>query len=65
MAGYDHGKKVMNRLCFSPQVNYPNQWTGRSLQSMQFVTNDEVVNKADIMATFVMKQIDDFKEKYL
>lgn len=32
---------------------------------MQFVTNDEVVNKADIMATFVMKQIDDFKEKYL
>ncbi|KXJ70718.1 hypothetical protein RP20_CCG022686 [Aedes albopictus] len=47
------------------KVNYPNQWTGRSLQSMQFVTNDEVVNKADIMATFVMKQIDDFKEKYL
>ncbi|XP_062551833.1 uncharacterized protein LOC134217084 isoform X2 [Armigeres subalbatus] len=47
------------------KVNYPNQWTGRALQDMQSVTNDQAVQKADVMTTFVMKQIDEFKEKYL
>ncbi|EAT34622.1 AAEL013157-PA [Aedes aegypti] len=47
------------------KVNYPNQWTGRSLGEIQYLTNDQAVDKADVMTGFVMKQIEDFKEKYL
>ncbi|XP_065086229.1 uncharacterized protein LOC135708152 isoform X2 [Ochlerotatus camptorhynchus] len=47
------------------KVSYPNNFTGtsRSLQDMQFITNEQAVQKADMLTTFVMKQIDDFKEK--
>ncbi|XP_065086133.1 uncharacterized protein LOC135708114 [Ochlerotatus camptorhynchus] len=52
-------------------VNYPNKYIGsnvavsRSLQDMQFMTNEQAAHKADVMTQFVMKQIDDFKEKYI
>lgn len=48
------------------QVSYPNAFTGsRALQDMQFITNEQAVQKADVLTTFVMKQIDDFKDKYI
>ncbi|XP_065086117.1 uncharacterized protein LOC135708099 [Ochlerotatus camptorhynchus] len=59
------------------KIGYPNHLSGvvppanwdkivtRSLDDMQFLTQEQAALKADIMAQFVMKQIDDFKEKYI
>ncbi|XP_062547257.1 uncharacterized protein LOC134212927 [Armigeres subalbatus] len=58
---------LMLRSIARHKVNYPNVWNsnGRSLDSMLYLTNDQAVDKAEMMANFVMEQICDFKEKYL
>ncbi|XP_061516655.1 uncharacterized protein LOC3291879 isoform X2 [Anopheles gambiae] len=49
------------------KVNLPNQWVGntRSFGSIRDLSNKEVQEKANMMAAFAMKQIEDFREKYL
>ncbi|XP_055632395.1 uncharacterized protein LOC129772890 [Toxorhynchites rutilus septentrionalis] len=48
------------------KVNIPNQWVGsRSLEAMPHLTNAQVTEKVNMMTNFVMKQIDEFKEKYM
>uniref|UniRef100_A0A182PUW7 Uncharacterized protein n=1 Tax=Anopheles epiroticus TaxID=199890 RepID=A0A182PUW7_9DIPT len=49
------------------KVNLPNQWVGnaRSFGSVRDLDNKQVQQKATMMATFAMKQIEDFREKYL
>nr|XP_040239241.2 uncharacterized protein LOC120959707 isoform X1 [Anopheles coluzzii] len=49
------------------KVNLPNQWVGntRSFGSIRDLSNKEVQEKANMMAAFAMRQIEDFREKYL
>ncbi|XP_053663275.1 uncharacterized protein LOC128712407 [Anopheles marshallii] len=49
------------------KVNLPNQWVGntRSFGSIRDLSDKETQQKATMMATFAMKQIEDFREKYL
>uniref|UniRef100_A0A182MR95 Uncharacterized protein n=1 Tax=Anopheles culicifacies TaxID=139723 RepID=A0A182MR95_9DIPT len=49
------------------KVNLPNQWVGnaRSFASIRDLSDKETQQKATMMATFAMKQIEDFREKYL
>uniref|UniRef100_A0A182RLB9 Uncharacterized protein n=1 Tax=Anopheles funestus TaxID=62324 RepID=A0A182RLB9_ANOFN len=49
------------------KVNLPNQWVGngRSFSSIRDLSDKEAQQKATMMATFAMKQIEDFREKYL
>ncbi|XP_035794798.1 basic salivary proline-rich protein 2-like isoform X3 [Anopheles albimanus] len=49
------------------KVNLPNQWVGnaRSFSSIRDLSNAQTQQKATMMAAFTMKQIEDFREKYL
>ncbi|XP_039450109.1 uncharacterized protein LOC120429037 [Culex pipiens pallens] len=48
------------------KVNIPNQWVGRSsLEAMPTLTNAQIAEKTDMLTHFVLKQIDDFKGKYI
>ncbi|XP_053673648.1 uncharacterized protein LOC128723908 [Anopheles nili] len=49
------------------KVNLPNQWVGRSesFGSVRDLSDKEAQRKATMMATFMMQQIEDFREKYL
>ncbi|ETN65397.1 hypothetical protein AND_002837 [Anopheles darlingi] len=49
------------------KVNLPNQWVGngRSFGSIRDLSNAQTQQKASMMAAFTMKQIEDFREKYL
>uniref|UniRef100_A0A182VU15 Uncharacterized protein n=1 Tax=Anopheles minimus TaxID=112268 RepID=A0A182VU15_9DIPT len=49
------------------KVNLPNQWVGngRSFSSIRDLSDKETQQKATMLATFTMQQIEDFREKYL
>ncbi|XP_058056420.1 uncharacterized protein LOC131207806 [Anopheles bellator] len=49
------------------KVNIPNEWTAnqRSLSSLADLSDAQTRQKATMLATFTMKQIEDFREKYL
>ncbi|XP_052864126.1 uncharacterized protein LOC128270750 [Anopheles cruzii] len=49
------------------KVNIPNEWTSnqRSLSSLADLSDAQTRQKATMLATFTMKQIEDFREKYL
>ncbi|XP_050095574.1 uncharacterized protein LOC126577742 [Anopheles aquasalis] len=49
------------------KVNLPNQWVGnsRSFSSIRDLSDAQTQQKATMMAAFTMKQIEDFRQKYL
>ncbi|XP_055599250.1 arginine-glutamic acid dipeptide repeats protein [Uranotaenia lowii] len=47
------------------KVNIPNQWVGsRSFDTMPRWNNEQVMHKTNVMTSFVMRQIEDFAQKY-